>query len=196
MSTSRVVFKSMVFACAGMVVVYFAVGHLLAEGWQMTSTRHIEAPPERIAAVVSDLSTWQQWASVDATLGPQTERSVFGEPGTVGHGLRWTGSLGSAVLTLRTVAPDAIEYEFGGETPAGEQRPTSRGEITWQQDARGCAVTWHDAGTWPNLAGRWWGWFGAMQVRMRQLQSSSLEGLAERVEPRVLDGEMRKADVR
>ncbi|MBL8730139.1 MAG: SRPBCC family protein [Planctomycetes bacterium] len=184
MSTPKVVFGAMVFACAGMVVVYFAVGLLLVDHWQVTTSRTIASPPARIAAAVGDLSTWEQWASVDATLGPQTHRSVFGEPGTVGHGLRWTGSAGTATLTFTSVTPEAIDYEFGGEDPQQQQRPRSTGRIEWHDEGGSCRLRWHDEGTWPNLAGRWWGWFGAMQVHMQQLQSASLEGLAERVEGR------------
>lgn len=187
MSTPKVVFRAMVFACAGMVVVYFAVGLLLVDHWQVTTSRTIAAPSARIAAAVLDLSTWADWAAVDANLGPQTRRSVVGEPGQVGHGLRWSGSRGSATLTIRAITADAIDYEFGGEDPEQQPRPHSTGRIEWHDADGKCRLRWHDEGTWPNLAGRWWGWFGAMQVHMQQLQSASLEGLAERVEARAFE---------
>jgi hypothetical protein len=182
----------MVFACAGMVVVFYAVGWLLADRWQATATRTIQAPPERIAALVGDLSTWAEWSSVDANLGPQTQRSVFGEPGTVGHGLRWTGNRGSATLTLKAVTPGSIDYDFGGEDPEQQQRLRSSGRIEWHAEAGACRLRWHDEGAWPDIMGRWWGWFGAMQVHMQQLQSTSLAGLADRLESRAQKSEASK----
>jgi hypothetical protein len=177
----------MVFACAGMVVVYFAVGLLLVDRWQVTSSRSVAAVPERVGALLGDLSTWEDWSSVDAILGPQTQRSVFGEPGTVGHGLRWTGNRGVAKLTFTAVSPESIDYEFGGEDAEQAPRPRSTGRIEWRTEAGTCRLRWHDEGVWPNIAGRWWGWFGAMQVHMQQIQSASLEGLAERLEARALE---------
>lgn len=176
----------MVFACAGMVLVFFAVGSLLADRWQVASSRDIAAAPARIAAAIGDLSTWADWSSMDANLGPQTHRTVSGTPGTVGHALRWSGTRGSATLTLREVGPTGIAYQFAGEGP--EHQPLkwqASGRVEWTATGEHtCRVRWHDEGHWDNLAGRWIGWFGAMQLRAQQIQSTSLEGLADQLEAR------------
>ncbi|MBX3464076.1 MAG: SRPBCC family protein [Planctomycetes bacterium] len=183
MSTPRLVFRALVFALAGMVVVFVAVGYLLAGEWHVESQREIGAPPARIAALVGDLSSWATWAAMEPNLGPPTTRSVLGAAGTEGHALRWSGPRGTATLTLRQVAADGIVYDFVGEGP--ERAPMqwrANGRITWTASAGGTAVRWYDEGHWDSLPGRWIGWFGAMQERARQIQTTSLAGLAEAVE--------------
>ncbi len=180
MSTTRVVLAALVFSLAGMVLVYLGVGYLLVDKWHVESDRVIDAPAPRVAALLVDLSTWGQWSSMDANLGPQTRRSVFGEPGIVGHGLKWSGSQGVATLTLRAVTPDKIAYEFHGEGP--DRQPLqwhSSGSVEWHEVAGKCHLHWHDEGHWDSIAGRWFGWFGVLQQRAQEIQSTSFEGLAD-----------------
>lgn len=180
MSTTRVVFAAVVFSLVGMILVYLGVGYLLADQWHVGSARVIDAPPARIAALVGDLSTWGKWSSMDANLGPQTQRRVLGEPGSVGHAIEWSGSRGTAALTLRKVTPSSIEYEFRGQGPDGQpQQWHSGGSVEWHDEGGKCRVQWRDEGHWDSLAGRWFGWFGAMQQGAQQIQATSLEGLAD-----------------
>jgi hypothetical protein len=53
------------------------------------------------------------------------------------------------------------------------------GSIAWVASGGGSLVTWVDYGTWDSLVGRWVGWFGALQERVRQVQGTSLEGLQQ-----------------
>jgi hypothetical protein len=170
----------MVFALAGMVLVFVGVGYLLADQWHVDSARDIPVQRARVAALVGDLSTWADWASMDANLGPGTTRTVLGTPGTAGHALQWSGSRGMATLTLRRVTPDGIEYDFHGRGPQQQELQwRASGRIEWRETPDGCRVQWHDEGHWDSLAGRWIGWFGAMQQRAQEIQGTSLAGLAE-----------------
>ena len=180
MSTPRVMFKAMVFACVGMVLVYFGVGVILADEWHVDSARTIQVPPAKVAALVQDFGTWHDWSSMEADLGPQTQRTVTGTAGTAAHRITWSGSQGVAMLTIAAAGPDFVAYDFHAQGP-GEDQPVwrGRGRIEWSPDGAGCRVRWHDESRWDSLPGRWIGWFGALQERVRQIQGTSLEGLEQ-----------------
>jgi hypothetical protein len=180
MSTTRNVFKAIVFALAGAILVFLLLGQMLADEWHVETRRTIAATPADIAAVVHDFGTWHEWSSADVNLGPQTTRRVDGEPGTVGHRIVWQGPKGTSTLLLSRVDQNGVEYTFRNELDGQPSGPSLRGggTIQWAADGNGCVITWRDAGEWDSLAGRWIGWFGALQEKLRQWQGSSLEGLA------------------
>jgi hypothetical protein len=180
MSTSRVMLRAMVFSLAGMVVVYYGIGYLLADEWQVDTVRTIGAPPDRVASTVKDFATWAKWSSMDSNLGPETVREVSGAAGVVGHRITWSGGRGKAMLTSTAMGADFVEYEFRVEGPSHEQAHwQAAGRVEWAPEGGGCRVRWQDRSHWDSLAGRWFAWFGAPQERMRQIQGTSLAGLEE-----------------
>jgi hypothetical protein len=185
MATSQVMLRAMVFSLAGMVLVYFGVGFMLADEWTRETSRTVEAPPQRVAALVEDLGTWPQWSAMDSRMGPETMRKVSGEPGTVGHQVAWSGRQGVATLKFTDVGPDFVQYSYGVEGPEGEKQAWSAtGRVSWTAVDGGLRVTWTDRSRWDSFAGRWFAWFGAPQERIGQIQAASLEGLAvELAEP-------------
>jgi hypothetical protein len=155
MSTVQSMFKTMAVALAGMVLVYFGVGSILADRWQVDTYRTIGAEPERVRALVGDFHTWAKWSSMDATLGPQTARAVTGEPSTAGHRITWSGSQGKATLTISKATADGIDYEFHSQGPHdAELLPRGKGRVAWTRDGTGSRVHWHDESTWDSLPGR------------------------------------------
>jgi hypothetical protein len=183
MSTSRNFLKTMVLAMAGMVLVYLGVGQVLATAWQVETTRSLGAKPEDVAALVGDLRTWSEWASTDANLGPETVRAVEGTPATPGHRIVWSGQMGKAMLTLTAITPNSVDYSFGLQAPGGpDEAGRGSGRVEWRVDAGRCEVRWIDRGTWNNLPERWYGWFGALQEKVRQFQTTSLTGLQARLD--------------
>ncbi|MCA8967151.1 MAG: SRPBCC family protein [Planctomycetes bacterium] len=172
------VFKTLVLTMAGTILVYYGVGAILANEWVVETSRSVTAPPAKVAAVLGDFATWKDWSQMDANLGPETQREVSGAPGTVGHAITWRGGQGLARLQLVEVTPASIRYEFTRQLP-GEQELllSGRGQVSWVPEGTGSKVTWRDEGKWDSMPGRWIGWFGALQERMRQIQNSSLEGL-------------------
>ena len=181
MSTKRVVFSALLFALAGMVLVMFVVGFtLLPDRFDVRTERSFAAPVQRVAALLTDLKSWYDWASIDANLGPQTTREVAGVPGTAGQEVRWSGQKGTATLRFTAVGDSGLEYEFGGVLADGRDYPwRGQGRIEWQPDGERCRVVWRETLVWDTLAGRWVAWFGAQQERVQQIQVSSLQGLDE-----------------
>jgi hypothetical protein len=173
-------FRTMALALAGMVVVFFAVGSLLSDRWVVDSSRVVAATPAQVGAFVRDFGTWATWSSMNAELGPNTQRELHGDPGTVGHRIAWRGPQGQASLSVTAVGDDRLAYAFHVQT-AAETTPRlgGTGGLVWRADADGCRVEWHDESTWDGLPGRWVGWFGALQERVRQIQATSLEGLQQ-----------------
>ncbi len=156
-----------------LVLVFFGVGASLADRWRVETVRTLPVAPARVQATLTDLATWQKWSSVDAVLGPSTERTVEGATGTVGSVLRWRGSEGEATLTLTEVAPGRVRYDFAvtGHGVLGG------GGFDLVAEGEGTRVTWHDQGRLSSVISRWVGWFGAVQDSVKKQQEASLARL-------------------
>ncbi len=188
MSTSQHFFRVLVFSLAGIILVGVGVGQLLADTWQVTTKRLLTASPEQVAALVNDFATWQKWSQADANLGPQTTRTVVGTAGAVGQQIVWSGPKGKATLTLSAATANSLDYQFNFQFAGEAAAPTPRGggRVEWRAEGAGAEIRWVDSGAWDGLAGRWVGWFGALQEKVRQVQSSSLEALQQQLnEPAV-----------
>lgn len=185
MTTAKVMFRSLVLALAGMVVVFFGVGAMLADRWHVEVSMTVNAGEDRVRALLHDFATWEDWSSLNANLGAGTRREVSGQAGTKGHCIRWSGPLGIATLTMTAVDARSVGYDFHQQDP-GEttSRSLGRGTVTWQAGQAGspCTVTWRDEGTWDNVVLRWWGWFGAVQEHVKQIQITSLAGLQQTID--------------
>ncbi|MBM4063003.1 MAG: hypothetical protein FJ265_18195 [Planctomycetes bacterium] len=182
MSTANVL-KTFVLALAGMVGIFFGVGALLADRWVVESVRTVTAPPARVAPLLGDFEAWERWSTMRLTLGPQVQRTVEGEPGRPGHRVVWSGAAGRASLTIVRADAGAIAYEYHSHArDDAAPQLAGTGSITIAAEGEGTRVTWRDEGSWPDYAGRWFGWFGGLQVRVQQIQTTSLAGLQEALE--------------
>ena len=178
------VLKTMALALAGMVLVFFAVGALLVDSWHVETSLTMKAPPARLVELVGNFDVWEKWSAMKVTLGPQDQRQVTGAPGTVGHKVSWKGREGEAVLSLTKVDADGVHYDYHSQRP-GEATMTlaGQGRVTWRTDGGATKVVWFDESSWAQqplmnrFAGRWIAWFGGIQERVRQIQTSSLQGL-------------------
>lgn len=180
------VFKTTALALGAMVLVFLVVGQLLSDTWEVKTTRTVKASPERVGAVLGDLSTWESWYATKVNLGNPTKSEVRGAPGTVGHALVWTGPKGTLSLTFTAVRPGAIAYDVAYDYGAGEAdgRKGGRGpgRIDYAAQGDGCTVTWTDGGIWGDMMLRWFGWFGALQEGCKQIHNASLTGLQLQLE--------------
>lgn len=175
-------FRCAVFSLAGLILVFYAVGSLLADRWWVQTERVVGGAPAAVAALVGDLRTWEQWAAVQVELGPGTTRSFEGEPGKVGQRLVWNGPRGKAALAVTAIDAGGMAYAIGFDVAEAGQKAT--GSVRWTADGERCRVTWRDEGVHANLFLRWFGWFGALQERVRQFQSTSFAGLEQQLTSR------------
>lgn len=182
MSNLQFVFKATALSLAGAILVGYGVGHLLADRWYVTTTHTLKADPERVAAALLDLSSWQHWYGAKVDLGNPTRAEVQGQVGTVGHTLVWSGPLGEARLRLAAIEPGAVAYDYGVRNKDGSTGGTGTGRVEYQKSPEGCSVSWTDRGVWDNVMLRWFGWFGALQDRCQQIHDASLTGLERHLE--------------
>lgn len=89
MSNLQFVFKATALSLAGAILVGYGARHLLADRWHVTTTHTLKADPERVAAALLDLSTWEHWYGAKVDLGNPTRAELQGPAGTVGHTLVW-----------------------------------------------------------------------------------------------------------
>ncbi len=183
MLNTKYVLRTVVLALAGSVLVFLLVGLVLADSWQVKTTRTIRATAERVAGMVTHLSEWSEWSALDFRLGNPTTREVEGAQGTVDQLATWRGPMGVATVRLTRVddagVDYAISYKYGpeGRSFGGE----FTGSIEWLQTDESTKVTWIENGKLDNLVQRWSNWFGALQVKVQQVQRSSLAGMEENI---------------
>jgi len=187
MSNTSFVIRTVVLAIAGSVLVFLLVGLMLADSWQVKTTRTIRAPAAVIADKVTDLGAWADWCALDFRLGNPTERAVVGAKGTTEQVATWSGPLGVATVKLTRVDANAVDYLIGYKYGPDDQSFGGKfaGTIEWAPDAEdgadATAVTWVENGELTNLVQRWSNWFGALQDKVQQVQRSSLAGLDENI---------------
>jgi hypothetical protein len=134
-----------------------------------------------------DLREWPTWSEVDFELGNPTAREFTGVAGAAEQTATWRGPMGIAtVLVTRVedgvdagVVEYAIGYKYGPEGDSFGGKFT--GSIAWQIKGEATEVTWTEDGELVNLMQRWSNWFGALQVKVGQVQRASLAGLEESI---------------
>lgn len=182
-STPTTMLKAVVLALAGAVLMFLLVGMLLAKGWHVDTTRSIEAPPQRVGELVTDLSTWDRWSGMKADLGPQTTTTITGSPHAAGQAITWTGKRGCGIFEVTGVGATSMDYVVKSQAPeGGTAHEFARGHIEWRADGSRSVVTWHEERESDDIIGRWFAWFGAIQEGVRRIQVGSLSGLAQELE--------------
>jgi len=179
MSNSKFVFRTIVLALAGSVLVFLGVGSILADEWTVSTTRTMPVSAAQVAGPIQDLDAWAKWSSIDFQLGNPTERRYTGEAGKPGQESMWGGPLGQAVVTLDAVTDEGVEYRIGYVYREGNVGGKFSGSIRWQATADGVEVSWTEHGKLGSLIERWTNWFGALQDKVQQIQRASLAGLEE-----------------
>jgi hypothetical protein len=179
-STARLVFRALVFSLAGLVLVVMGVGQLLAKDWRVATERTLPADPARVGALLRDLRTWERWCRLDIQLGPLTTREVLGDPGQPGQRIVWSGARGRAVLEVAAIGEQSLEYTVAFEVADGG--PPGRGRFAWRAEGTGCRLSWSDEGSYANVILRWFGWFGALQERVRQIHDATFVALQRELE--------------
>ncbi|MFK7743016.1 MAG: hypothetical protein AB8H80_22070 [Planctomycetota bacterium] len=188
MSTPKFVLRTVAVTLAAMILVFFGVGYLLADSWQVATFRNIPEAMAPLAQRVGDLRSWQKWSSLEFALGNPTEVRFEGEAGKGGQRGIWTGPIGEAQIDLVRVAETAeegaVDYVIGFRYGQDGQQAGGRftGTIQWtRKGERETQVVWTEDGQLPSMMARWSNWFGALQEKVKQVQGASLSGLEEAV---------------
>lgn len=175
--------RIVVVALVGVVAIYFAVGSILPNSWQVQTVVRMPCQPDRVLPLVSDFGQWLRWTTVASTARTDTKIVAEGTPGTVGHQLAWRSSTNEAVLRLARVDAAGIDYDFlmriGTDAPLQRQ---AGGSLRLVADADGTAITWTDRCEVRDFMSRWVAWFGAQQEAARGFQEASLARLRVELE--------------
>ena len=139
--------KKILIAVLVIIVVLVVVGLVLPTEYHIVRSTTVDASPEAVYVLVSDLERWDDW-------GPWQEadpdmKTTFGET-TVGEGgrMEWTGRSGSGWLEITSCDPSrGVEYEMAFVQGQGELPST--GYINYEIADAGTEVTWGMDGELP-----------------------------------------------
>ncbi|MEY4673391.1 MAG: Polyketide cyclase / dehydrase and lipid transport [Planctomycetota bacterium] len=168
------------FLLAGFAAIFLGIGALIPDGWEVRTVRTVAAPPAAVRDVLGDLASWPQWCTLAPVMGPNTASGTSAPKAAEGVHLWWRGARGESRLTFTATSDTALAYRFGIE--GAPQLGTGALELSPGADGS-TQVAWVDRGSFPTLAARWAGWFGALQEAVRATQEESLGNLVSRLGP-------------
>ncbi len=141
--------KKVLIGCGGLVVVgilaIFALGYMiLGTEWSVEHSIVVNAPPEDVHAVLTDLRTWEEWSWWNKERDPSCDWDYTGEPGT-GMKMEWIGdTFGHGTLTI-TQADPAKGFSYAMEFL--DYDSTAAGEFDYAAEGGGTRITWSSNGT-------------------------------------------------
>ena len=108
--------KKIIGSVFAVIAIVFGLGFVLPDAAHVERSVVVNAPPEKVFALVSDFNQWNRW-SPWADLDPDTAYEISGTG--VGHRMSWTSNdpnVGSGVQTVTAVDPPSrlvTRLEFG-----------------------------------------------------------------------------------
>jgi uncharacterized protein YndB with AHSA1/START domain len=145
-----------------LAILILALAALLVGGGLLLSPRYhlersviVQAPADKVYALVADPHHWPQW-TVWNQRDPAMTIAYFGAPSGEGSGWSWqSASQGDGKMTLTAVTPDQrVAYDLYFP----EMDSTSTGDLRFELDGRGTRVTWSmDGDMGANPMHRWMG---------------------------------------
>jgi len=135
--------KKLLFGCLGLIVVLILAAVIgimsLPSTVVVERSRTVNATPEEVYAVVSDLHTWPDWTFWSKEADPDCTWDFQGETGD-GASMAWEGPIhGKGKLTLKNCVPgQQVEYDM----VFIEESMASVGSMTLAADGEGTTVTW------------------------------------------------------
>jgi ribosome-associated toxin RatA of RatAB toxin-antitoxin module len=90
----------------------------MSKPYTVTRTTTINAPAQRVHALVNDIHEWPQWSPWEG-LDPQMRRTYSGPDAGVGAAYAWEGNrkAGKGDMTLTGDAPDGVDVALHFEKP-------------------------------------------------------------------------------
>jgi uncharacterized protein YndB with AHSA1/START domain len=127
------------------ILVYAA---LKPDAFQVRRSITIQAPPEKVFALINDLHNWKSWAPQDKE-DPTMSRTFSGAASGVGAVSQWhgTGSTGKGTMTITaSVPPQMVTVAVDWEKPFAARNINA---FSLEDSAGSTKVTWAMHG--PNL---------------------------------------------
>ena len=123
----------------------------MATPYTVTRTTTIDAPAERVHALVNDFHEWQQWSPWEG-LDPQMRRTYSGPDAGVGAAYAWEGNrkAGKGDMTVTGDAPEQVDVALHFEKPFKQHnrfafRLTPVGDastsVEWRMDGELSGIT-------------------------------------------------------
>ncbi len=110
-------------------------------------TRFLEAPPERVRALIEDFHQWPRWSPWE-DIDPAMQRTYGGPESGVGATYSWSGNrkAGQGRMEIRNVTDDRIDIALHFDKPFA-----SDNDLTFLLEPRdgGTQVTWRITGPRP-----------------------------------------------
>jgi hypothetical protein len=144
----KTVFQVVALALVLVVVGLVGLGFAFPSEWSVERSLLVNAEPETIHDVVSDLETWPDWADPPALARADFERS--GAPLGAGSARKWRDARGVDGLT-RLLEDDPRSGVWFESVLDGDVKAS--GSITFLVGAAGTKVTWHESGALPRPFG-------------------------------------------
>src|SRR5687768_7181857 len=137
-------FKWTVGIVVGLVVLFLVVGLCLPRKFRVERSVTINAPPEKIHAVVGNFREWPTWTAWNTERYPDMEMTYTGPVEGVGAKSRWTSeSAGTGEMEITASDPaKGIAYDLAFDDGAMK----SQGGIDYAPAGGGALVTWHAEG--------------------------------------------------
>lgn len=134
------ILKFLLFALVGLVAVLFLGGMMISSKFTAQRSAEIQAPPEKIYALIADPRIWKQW-SVWNERDPAMAIVYSGPASGSGAAWEWKSkSQGDGKMTFTTAEPGR---RLGYELYFPDFGTTSLGDFTLEPTANGATkVTW------------------------------------------------------
>ena len=164
---------------AGLIVVLLGVAAMRPSHYVVTRSRVVNATPDLIAPMLTDMHAWNTWNPWDAM--EPTATKTYSEPASgVGAWYTWRGDqTGSGRMEIISISPTRVDYALQFTAPM-EDTATVHFDFVPQGAAR-TNVTWSMEGE-QNLFGRVMGLFVSMDSMMGGDFEQGLTNLATRLE--------------
>ena len=117
----------------------------MAATYTVERTRAVDAPPERVRALLDDFHEWPRWSPWE-DIDPAMQRTYGGPESGVGSTYTWSGNrkAGQGRMEIRDVTDDRIDITLQFDKPF-----PSDNELTFliEPEGTGSRVTWRMTGS-------------------------------------------------
>ncbi|KAA3606025.1 MAG: hypothetical protein DWQ01_17670 [Planctomycetota bacterium] len=149
------IFMWLIRILAVLVLAFVAGGFLLPDRFEVKRKVTIQATPEAIHAVLSDLRTWSEWSAWTADKDPTLQWQYEGPDQGVGQAMSWTGEeFGEGRLQI-TASDLQTGLRYDLEFDGGEFR--NQGKFEYEVQDGQVEVRWIQEGTLDSMMQKWFG---------------------------------------